>query len=217
MRSFREFFNEYAARLPFAGGTQHSGRFVLPDLKNIHNPGERPEGGWSSFQQIARAATQMHQMHGSDDYILSHTLEKLRALAENVISSINLEYRQSQLGHKQQNTGVQKNYENAKYDDTTKIISGLSRSEIVGGDYPRLRIEEMERGVTLGILFEEIPEKVYSINVEKLRLEMTKLRETLQSQGNKYKFANWAGRMADKVSDASLKQTANIPDHTRAS
>lgn len=216
MRSFREFFNE-AARLPFAGGTQYSGHFDLPDLKNLHDPGERPEGGWSSFHQISRAATQARQMHGSDAYILRDTLEKLRALAENVMASINLEDRQKQLGHNQNNTGNQKNYENAEFDPRTMVISGLSRDEIIGGNYPRLRIEEMERGVTMGILFEEIPRKVYSLNVNTLKSQMMKLRETLRSQESKYKFANWAGKMADTAFDASLKSTGNIPDHTRAS
>jgi hypothetical protein len=208
MRSFREFFNE-AARLPFAGGTQYSGHFDLPDLKNLHDPGERPEGGWSSFHQISRAATQAHQMHGSDAYILRDTLEKLRALAENVMASI-------KLGHNQNNTGYQKNYDNASFDQRTMTITGLSKNEIIGGDYPRLRNEEMERGVQKGILFKGIGE-VYSINIGKLRTEMANLRTVLRSQESKYKFANWAGKMADTAFDASLKSTGNIPDHTRAS
>jgi hypothetical protein len=213
MRSFREFFNE-AARLPFAGGTQYSGHFDLPDLKNLHEPGERPEGGWSSFHQVARAATQAHQMHGSDAYILRDTLEKFRALAENVMSSIILRDRQKQLGSTSLHTGYQKNYENAQFDPKTMIISGLSKEEIIGGEYPRLRNEEMERGATLGILF-EVTSKIYSINIEKLRTEMASLRSILRSQETKYKVANWVGRATDNAFDAALKQTGNIPDHTR--
>jgi hypothetical protein len=215
MRSFREFFNE-AARLPFAGGTQYSGHFDLPDLKNLHDPGERPEGGWGSFHQITRAATQAHQMHGSDAYILRDTLEKFRALAENVMASIILKNRQKILGNIPHSTGYQKNYDNASFDPKTMIITGLSKNEIIGGEYPRLRNEEMERGVNMGILFEGVGE-VYSIDVEKLREEMTQLRTVLRAQETKYKFANWAGKMADATFDSALKNTGNIPDHTKAS
>lgn len=217
MRSFREFFNE-AGRLPFAGGTQYSGHFDLPDLKNLHHPDERPEGGWNSFKQIAQAGTQSYQMQGSDTYIIRDTLEKFRALAENVMSAIKLRDSQQAIGHVPQFKHYQKNYEHAQYDATRNIIIGLTKNEIVGGDYPRLRNEEVDRGEQLGVIFADTNTPGYwSLSINVLRQRMEELGERLHNQERAYRLIHTGAGVADLGFDAMLKPSANMPDFTKAS
>lgn len=217
MRSFREFFNE-AARLPFAGGTQHTGHFDLPDLKNLQTPDERPHGGWSSLSQIARAGTQAHQMHFSNAYIERDTLEKFRALAENVMSAIELKAFQATAGYTNNNTGHQKNYDHAQFDQQTMTITGLTYEEIVGGDYPRLRHEEMKRGEQLGILYPNRNNpKFWTIDINKLRFQMEHMKEILHGLERKYRGIQTGVDIASKIGNALISPTNSLPDFTQAS
>lgn len=211
MRRFRDFFNE-AARLPFVAGTQHSGHFDLPDLRNLHDPTDRPEGGWTSFQQIARANTQSMQMQSSDDYVLRNTLENVRALAENVMSAIILR-RTSGTAIKANH--LEKNYNNAQFDNTRMMLTGLTKNEIIGGDYPRLRNEDMLRAERLRIIV-PIGNGFWAIDIRQLRSEMEKLRERLRKQEGMYSLVHGAAGAADQALARMLTPSGKIPDFTRA-
>ncbi len=183
MRSFREFFNESALKLPFAGGTPHTGHFDLPDLLNLHDPETRPEAGWGSIQQVGKAAVDAHRSSYSDTYIMRHTLVKCQALAENVMSAIQLRERQLASGYTPPVSGYQKNYEHAQFDQAHMLISGITKNEIIGGEYPRFRNEEMDRAEQLSILYPQGQNSPYWIlNINTLRHQMEVLKERLEAK-----------------------------------
>lgn len=198
MRSFRKFLEEYGMRFnpSMAGGTQFSGNFDLPDLKNIHEPGEVPIGGFRNAAQATDAAIQRNKYYDKDEFLMLGTLEKLKALAENVYAILNF---RNQGDQAPQNV---KNYLKASYDHNTQTIHGLLEKEISGGEYPRLRNEEMQRGKELGIIFEEPNERgVYAISIQALRIQMQKYLKKSKWQHRAHRGAVGIAGGADSIMD----------------
>lgn len=201
--------------MPFAGGTQHTGYFNLPDLQNFYKPGTPPFGGYDSFSAMAQSKMQAHRYSDANLYIMRTTLEKFRALAENVYSAIQLRTQQQAYGTLVQPKSFQRNYEKASFDPNTQLIHGLPKQEIVGGDYPQLRNEELMRGQKLGVLLPDpaAPSQMWAINIAKLREEMAKLRQQLEGQEYQYKAIDHLAGKADQAFNASL-QGNTVPNIT---
>lgn len=217
MRSFRQFLESTGGLgRPFAGGTQYSGHFNLPDIRNIHKPGELPIQGVQSLQQ----ATDLHlqnKRYGQykDLYIMADTLEKFKALAENIMSAI--DYRKT-FGAPQRPSEA--NYMTAWYDPATHIIHGIKQNEVTGGTYPRIRNEEISRAqapdMQILIADPRMPQGsgVLALNVETLRTKMKELGEQLHSLERTHQawshLAGVADRGIDAVTQQMLTPRANI-------
>ncbi len=209
MRSFRQFFNEIAQGIqnPFAGGTQYSGYFDLPDLRNFVSPGERQPGGYQNFAQLTQAGVNQTHYQDKDIYFIRETLEKIKALVENVYSAIELRSKQSQHGSMPASRAYEKDYVNAYYDANNQIMRGISKHEVIGGNYPRLRNEEMARAEEIGVMFPDPsnPAEFWAVSVPKLRQEMETLQQKLRGMARRGALYVHAAGKVDQAIDTSMQ------------
>lgn len=214
---FKEFFllSEYnPVRAPYAGGTRYSGYHNLPDLRNFYSPGEPPAGGFSNFQGAMQAAIDRQRYSGSDLYIIRDTLEKFASLVQNVRSAI--EYRNKyHLGAFGGPTS-QRSYPNADYDNTRDMIVGLSRDEIIGGEYPRIRNEELDRAEKQGIVVLDPTGKgEFAVNIGQLRQVMQDLQDELFNQERQFKSWDYLANKADQITQYAMTRDPNGPSQTK--
>jgi hypothetical protein len=194
MRSFREFLIE--AKLPPMPSGQLSGHLGLPDLNKIKLPGQRPEGGYDSWAQMAQSSVE--KQREGDLYKKAKIFEKIRALAEMARSA-----ELNRIAGKQHNplhgTFYQSSYHTALYDKGQDAIFGLAEEEIIGGNYPRLNNQDMNIGVQEGILVKNTSEDSWILYVGVLRQKMMELKQALAERERGYEQKIHLAGQADKI------------------
>jgi hypothetical protein len=128
------------------------------------------------------------------DYIEQQTLERLASLAENATVAVENKNK-GQLdpnGH----------FEHAQVDKHAEMITGLSQQDVISGLFPRLKLEEMQRGEALGILVHDPSTLLYVLNVGVLRKHMLELRDKMSDKEFHYSHQSHLVGQVDKAFDA---------------
>lgn len=198
MRRFRQFLSESEtvfpeitqANMPFSGSTRYSGHLQLPDLRNLHDPGHVPYSGYSNFGHLANTMIDKMKYGDVDTYIFANILEKIAALAENLVSAIVAGGDQP---HNQGHLTIR--YRTARYRPNEHLITGLPyRGIVANGGYPELRPQDVDVCLDKKILIEDPyrpdpkdiaaagidpKERFLAIDIDMLRSTMTNIKNTL--------------------------------------
>ena len=174
MRSFREFFVEL---------TSLGGNYGFPNLDDLRDPNTPPVGGYTSFAQRAGDQIEKRRQDGplKELYAVKAVLEKFAALAEQVASAIQIN--QTPGRHSSQHD----NYQTASYYNGDKRVITLAEKEILGGPYPRIRVDDLKWGVQNRI-FQSYQnpsngQTYYYFYTTTLSQKMQQLKEQLKTHG----------------------------------
>lgn len=207
---------------------QHPGQFELPDITDVGSYGMPPLKGYDSYysQVYDTIQKERHEGEYKETWALAETLNKVKALAEQCYSAYILRTDGVQdPGMKH----IQKAYPNAEYDAKNEIIYNLTEAEIIGGDYPRLRIQDLQIAVDKNVIEEYVEDgiKRYKIKIKILRPLMFEIQEQLKKVKQKEEAAiEYAKKMDVLYANAidilkstfttSLQSKGHIQDMSRA-
>lgn len=227
MRSFIEFL-ESTAKPPRDKKMQHPGQFELPDITDVESYGLPPLKGYDSYYSQVYDSIQKERYEGEykEIWALAETLNKVKALAEQCYSAwILTKSPVKDPGMKH----IQKAYPNAEYDEENEIIYNLTEAEIIGGDYPRLRIQDLQISVEKNVIeeYNDYNTKRYKIKIKILRPLMFEIQEQLKEVKQKEEAAiEYAKKMDVLYANAidilkstfatSLQSKGHIQDMSRA-
>jgi hypothetical protein len=187
--SFKQFMmSELTNKTPALGASLYGAdaRHDIWGLPSLHTAGlathHLPPGGFNNLGQMA----QFHQNNvrfQDEDYVISQTLEKVAALAENSVEGI-----------KNKHSGLKASghYQYAKFNlgngvppsdpsVTPGWIIGLQENDIISGLYPRLKHEELARAREIGVII-ETPGRGFDLNVNLLRQMMHEYQHKIASK-----------------------------------
>lgn len=172
MRTFLEFLQEYS--LPSMRGANYTGIFNLPDLDHLEP--EIPIGYHKGFGDYTNYVLRMKQQQGEnrDLYAWKNTLVKFKNMAEEAISAFTLRQNGQDTGKHIQSAYPNIDVDNRNDLNNVKIIYGFTESELIGGYYPRVRMQDVKNAVARGVLQETDTSegKRYNLSIDKLRIEM---------------------------------------------
>lgn len=157
MRKFRKFFEAATGNFPKplpVTKTAFTGTFNFPDLSNVYDPTRPPPGGWNSWQQLVAANIEKERKSGKhrDLWAMRDMLQRFAQLAEQARAAIEVNS-QTSSGSTRQEV-----YPSAKWVDTSKTKIFLTKADIIGHTFPKMRILDVDWGQDNGILIPNGPD-----------------------------------------------------------
>jgi hypothetical protein len=199
MRTFLEFLQE--ANLPSMKGANYTGFFKLPDLDHVEP--EIPVGYHKSFGDYTNYVLRMKQQQGEhrDLYAWKNTLVKFKNMAEEAISAFALRQNGQDTGRHIQSAYPNIDVDNRNDLSKVNIIYGFTESELIGGYYPRVRMQDVNNAVTRGVLQETDTSegKRYNLNINNLRVEMESILEQLKKVQDQEKGQQYRAQALDNM------------------
>lgn len=223
MRSFQQFLIEQP--LQFSRNVSYSGGLNIPDFDDAKQ--KIPLGGHSNWSQFAQYAIQKRRMEGPyrDLYAWRMSLEKFRNLCNEADAAFRTrqdstndpraKHLQTAYPHIHVDYGPQINGGYPK-----AVLYGFTESEIIGGYFPRVRMQDLRYAIEHGILqkvmtndgerYNLIVENlIKSINETKEKLEQIESKDELKLAGAQ-SFDNLLGKMKQGfLKDSGVPNLAN--------
>lgn len=195
MRSFREFLIERQGL---------NTNYDLPNMDDLRDPNTPPIGGYDSFAQRAGDTIEKQRQSGPlrKLYATKAILDRFANLAEQAASAIDEKHQGASVPRQQSF------YPTASFYNGNRNILFMSKQDIVGGQYPQIRIADLHWGAQQGI-FEAVNQngqEYYYFYVDKLRNTMNEMRQQLMvySRGEE-RIKYRAG-----IADDAWKRTGNL-------
>lgn len=207
MSKFRKFFEANTGNFPKpmpVTRTSYTGAFNFPDLSNVYDPTRPPPGGWNTFQQATAAKIEKERKSGKhrDLWALRDMLQRFAQLAEQARAAIEVNSR-SQTAQTRQEV-----YPSARWADTSKTKIFLTKADIIGHTFPKMRIFDVDWGKSNKIL---IPSgsNGYILDVQVLNDQMESLLTKLQNVSYQDQLRLQRSELADRLPDEIWNRMTN--------
>jgi hypothetical protein len=209
-RSFRQFINESNPSALTSSGMGANAKWGFWGFPSLNQQGLQasrwPAGGYQNFTQIAQQKMNVARFN-DEDYIFQQMLQSIANLAENLPE--NIKHNQDSYKNDPANF-IPRHYKYASFNQSQKMIYGLTQNDIISGLYPRIKADDLSRAKQMGIVIpsQTIPQnhnqadgQLYDINIEALQEAMIAMSHKMADKEHGYNSAAHLTGVADKIAN----------------
>lgn len=222
MRSFRDFLASHpitleisSAPMSFSGSTRYPGHFNFPDLRNLHEPGHVPAGGYGNISQFVQSQKDKMQYSNVDAYLRRNILEKMATLAEQAYSV----YQEIKSNPQGQEELTFRKYRLIDFKPQQGLITGFGYNGLINqGGYPEIRPQEIDYAIQMGVFIPDpnpphpskvkeagfaASERFYAMSINNLYKAMEDNRDELMSYERGFRSWDYLAGKGDEILGAA--------------